>query len=155
MCAVSRTSPPIATAATRAARLTAAAEVVAAALDRRSVVKTYAYFGGTVALQQLVRDPQPELDGPRGIRDAEHERVPDRLHVRPAPHGELFVYSFEELGNQVCGLFVAVSLGQGGVAGDVGEQERRRRRFRRRCGRLVVIIRQSPNLSSVLPAVSR
>jgi hypothetical protein len=72
------------------------------------------------------------LDGLREIRDAEHGGVSDRLHMRPAPRGELFVYSFEELGNQVCGLFVAMSLGQRGVAGDIGEQERRGRRFRRR-----------------------
>jgi hypothetical protein len=108
VCAVSRTSPPIATAATRAARFDGSAEVVAIALDGRSVVKPDAHCGRAVAPQQLVSDAQGEPDGLLGIRHAEHERVSDRLHMRPAPRWELVAYSVEELGYQVRGLFVAV-----------------------------------------------
>ena len=111
VCAVSRTSPPVASAATRAARFEGGAEVVAVAFDRRSVVKANAHCGGAVAMQQLVRDTQPEEDGLSGVGDAEHDRVSDRLHVRPAPRREFLAYGFEELGDQVRGLFVAVSLG--------------------------------------------
>ena len=56
-------------------------------------------------------DTQPEEDGLRGVGNAEHERVPDRLHVRSAARRELFANGCEELGYEVRGLFVAVSLG--------------------------------------------
>src|SRR5450755_3431757 len=62
--------------------------------------------------------------------------------MRPAPRRELFAYSVEELAYQVRGLFVAVSLGQGGVAGDIGEQEGGARRVRRRCERPALLIVQ-------------
>jgi hypothetical protein len=102
-----------------------------------------------------VSDAQGESDGLPWVRDAEHERVSDRLHMRPAPRRELFANGVEQLGYQVRGLFVAVSLGQGGVAGDVGEQEGGARRVRRRCGRPALVIVRVRYLLSVLPALER
>src|SRR5205823_2223849 len=83
------------------------------------------------------------------IRDAEHDRVSDRSYMRTAPRRELFTDSVKELGDQVRGLLVAVSLGQCGVAGDVGEQERGARRVRRPCGRPALTIVKLRHLSSV------
>jgi tRNA U34 2-thiouridine synthase MnmA/TrmU len=73
--------------------------------------------------------------------------------VRPAPRRQLVAYRFEELGYEVRGLFITVRLGQGGVAGNVCEQERDGRRACRGLGRRALIIVQGRYLLWVLPGL--
>jgi hypothetical protein len=57
------------------------AEVVSAALDGRTVVETDTHGRNAVVVAQVVRDSQPEVHRVARRRDAEHQRVTDRLDV--------------------------------------------------------------------------
>ena len=81
----------------------------------------------SVAGHQVMDDVQPEPDGVSGLGDAQHECVADGLHVRPAERWKLRVDRGAEVGDERGGFVVAVGFGQCGEAGDVSEQERRRR----------------------------
>ena len=70
-------------------------------------------------------DVQPGPDCVSGLGGAQHEGVADGLHVRPAEREKLRVDRGAEVGNELGGFVVTVGFGQGGEAGDVGEQERR------------------------------
>jgi hypothetical protein len=78
-----------------------------------------------MAGHQLMDDVQPEPHGVGGLDHAQHERVADGLHVRPAERLKLRVDRRAKVGHQRRGLLVAVGFGQRGEAGDVGEQKRR------------------------------
>ena len=79
----------------------------------------------SMAGHQVMDDVQPEPDGVSGLGDAQHEGIADGLHVRPAERRKLRVDRRAEVGDERGGFVVAVGFGQGGEAGDVGEQERR------------------------------
>jgi hypothetical protein len=71
----------------------------------------------------LVDQPEAELDrGPR-LRAAEHHRIPERLHLlRPVARGNLAGAALE-LDRDPCSPIVALAVGQGGEADQVGEKK--------------------------------
>jgi hypothetical protein len=78
-----------------------------------------------VAGENVVGDPESEQHGLSGIVDAQQERIADGLDPRSPEDRQLGFDGIAEVGHQPCGLLVAVCLGQGGEAGDVGKHERR------------------------------
>jgi hypothetical protein len=78
---VSRTSPPLASAETRAARFDARAEVVAVSLDGGAVVEADADGRSSVLRHEVVSDSQPEQHRVVGSRDSQHQGIPHRLDV--------------------------------------------------------------------------
>jgi len=70
-------------------------------------------------------DLQPEPDGVSGLGNAQHQRVADGLHLRPAERWKLRADRSAEAGNECGGFVVTVGFRQRGEAGDVGKQERR------------------------------
>jgi hypothetical protein len=77
---------------------------------------------GSVATHQPVCDFQTKKDGLAWVRDAQHERVADGLHMSGAGR-QLGPDRVAEVRDQGCCFLVAVGFGQGSEAGDVGEEE--------------------------------
>ena len=69
-----------------------------------------------------MRDVQAKKDRLTRVRDAQHDRVADRLHVSCARR-QLTPDRVAEFRDQRRRLLVAVRFGQRREAGDVGEQE--------------------------------
>jgi hypothetical protein len=75
-----------------------------------------------MAGHETVCDVQPEADCLPRVRDAQQDRVADRLHMSCAGR-QLTPDCIAEVRDQGGRFLVAVRFGQGGKAGDVGEQE--------------------------------
>ena len=69
-----------------------------------------------------MRYVQAEKDGLTRIRDAQHDRVADGLHVN-CVRRQFTPDRFAEIRDQGGRFLVPVGLGQRGEAGNVGEQE--------------------------------
>jgi len=78
-----------------------------------------------LASHQLVRDAQAQVDRSGGIGDRQHDGVADRLDLGAAARRQLGADGAAEVRDEGGGIAVAVRLGQGCEAGDVGEDERR------------------------------
>jgi len=73
---------------------------------------------------RIVGDPKAKLDRLRGVGDAEHYGVSDRLDVLSRDPRESRVHGTGEGSDQLQRGLVTVSLRQGGEACDVCKQER-------------------------------
>ena len=71
---------------------------------------------------QIIRDQQAEEDGIGWLVHPQHQGIADRLDMGGTLR-QLGVYGGAEIGDQICRLLVAVSLGQGSKAGDIGKEE--------------------------------
>ena len=69
----------------------------------------------------------PSRIGLPWVWDAQHEGIADGLHVSGVV-GEVGSDRVAEVRDEHCCVLVAVRLGQGGEAGDIGEDEGGRRR---------------------------
>src|SRR5581483_2999905 len=100
------------------------AEPVAVALDRGPGVEADPDAGKTEPRAHLAHDPHAEGDRVASLVAADHQRVPERLHLLRPVLGKQNAGVVEEAGGEICRLGVAVDLGERGEAGEVGEEER-------------------------------
>ena len=87
-------------------------EVVAAALDSRSVVPADADGWRVVAAQCMARNPHAEPNCIGGIGHSQHERIADRLHVLAVHAWKLRLDDIRELLHELHGLLVSMRLGE-------------------------------------------
>ena len=114
----------MASAETRAARLTVAAEIVALVLDCRPVVEADSNGRRSVLEHQVIGNAKAEDDPVPRIRDPQHERVPDRLDVLSMNGGQLGFHGIPEVGDESERRLISMCLRESSEAGDVGEGER-------------------------------
>jgi hypothetical protein len=90
-------------------------------------MKAHPHRGGLVTAHHPVGDVQPNQDGLRWVRDAQHEGIADGLYLSGVV-GQVGSDRVAEVRYKRCCVLVAVRLGQGGEAGDIGEDKGGRRR---------------------------
>src|SRR4029453_11747723 len=101
----------------------ARAEVIAVPLDRGPVVEPDTDGRSSVLRDDVMGDPKRDEHCVAGIGDSEHQRAPDRLDMLTSNGRQLSLDCFRELFDQLHGLLIAMGLGKGGEAREVGKEE--------------------------------
>jgi hypothetical protein len=71
----------------------------------------------------VLHDAQTEPDRRRRVTGPEHQRIPDGLDLLGLMGGQQLAHGPTEPADKVGGLLIAVGLGQGGEAREVGEHK--------------------------------
>ena len=129
---VTRSSPPRASAETRAATLIVVPKIVAAAFDSGAEVGAGSNRRRLMTPHGIPGDPQTEPNRVARVGHSEHERVADGLDVLATNGWELRLNDRREVVDELHCVLVSVGLGERREARDVRKQEGR---CRARCHR--------------------